>query len=83
MIEAEDVLIEHLTDEHEVDGHDFGSGEANIFVLTNDFRKAFVELKSILEAEGFWEGVRIAYREVGKDQYSVLWPQGLKDFSVA
>jgi hypothetical protein len=82
MIEAEETLIEHLTTEHEVDGHDAGSGETNIFILTDDFERAFIEVKSILQAQGFWEGIRIAYREVGKSQYSILWPKGLKEFSV-
>lgn len=83
MTVAEDALIAQLTDEHEVDGHDAGSGETNIFVLTNDFGAAFIETKAILDAEGLWEGVQIAYRDVAKSEYTVLWPNDLKEFSVA
>ena len=83
MIVVEDALIEQLTDGHEVDGHDSGSGEINIFMLTNDFGRAFEEVKSILHAEGMWKGVRIAYREVDKSRYTVLWPQGLREFIIA
>lgn len=82
LIEAEDALSEQFTDKHEVDGHDVGSAEMNIFVLTNDFGKAFEEAKVILQAEGLWKGVRLAYRETDKSRYTVLWPKGLKEFKV-
>ncbi|MDX9838919.1 MAG: hypothetical protein RBT39_15275 [Azoarcus sp.] len=83
MIETEDALIAHLTDIHEVDGHDAGSGETNIFILTDDFGRAFDEVKTILQAEDRWKEVRVAYRDIDESEYSILWPQGLKDFSVA
>jgi hypothetical protein len=83
MIEVEDTLIEHLTEAHEVDGHDIGAGEMNLFVLTNDFRKAFGEVKALLREENLWTDIRVAYREIEKNQYIVLWPQNLKGFSVA
>lgn len=83
MIEAENALIENLTDVHDVDGHDVGSSELNIFVLTNNVEKALDEVKATLEAKGFWTYARIAYREIGKSEYTVLWPKGLKVFHVA
>jgi hypothetical protein len=82
MIEVEDVLIDRLSELHQVDGHDFGEGKMNIFLHTNNFKNAFAEVKAILEENGHWDGVRVAYREINKNKYIVLWPIGLKDFSV-
>lgn len=83
MIEAEDTLIARLSEFHEVDGHDAGSGEVNIFILTNDFEKAFDEVKTILQDEGLWVDTRVAYREINKSEYTILWPEGFSGFNVA
>lgn len=83
MVEIEDVLTERLTELHEIDGHDVGSGEVNIFILTNDYEKAFDEVKAALKGRGLWVDARIAYREIDKSEYTVLWPKGLNEFSVA
>lgn len=83
MIAAEDALIEQLSVLHEVDGHDAGVGEVNIFILTNDYRKAFDEAKAALEGKGFWADACVAYREIDKSEYTVLWPEGLNEFNVS
>jgi len=36
MIEIEDALIQGLSEGNEVDGHDAGSGEMNIFIRVDD-----------------------------------------------
>jgi hypothetical protein len=82
VIEVESVLIDGLTADSEVDGHDAGSGETNIFIRTNDPIQAFDEIKSILGSRDFWVDTRVAYREVGKDDYIVLWPAGLANFRI-
>jgi len=82
MIEVEGVLIERLSELHEVDGHDAGAGEVNIFIHTNDIGKAFDEVKAALQGENLLAGARIAYREVNKSKYTVLWPDGLKEFNI-
>ena len=83
MIEIEDLLIEQLSDDSQVDGHDQGSGEVNIFILTNAPERAFGDAKEILAARGLLTRARVAFREVGGDEYTVLWPKGLKRFEVA
>lgn len=83
MIKAEDALIERLSELHEVDGHDAGVGEVNIFILTNDFGKAFDEVKAVLQDEDLWVDARVAYRDVKGGEYTILWPEGLNEFSVA
>lgn len=82
MVEIENLLIEQLSDGSEVDGHDAGSGETNIFIQTNFPKEAFVEIKKIFAERDLLAEVRAAFREIGKDEYKVLWPEGLKKFSV-
>jgi hypothetical protein len=83
MVGIEDTLIERLSAANEVDGHDAGSGEMNIFIRTDDPERAFAEIEGILGSRDFWVDARVAYREVGGDQYVVLWPTSLTDFRVA
>lgn len=78
----EDRLDESITDA-EVDGHDIGSGQINIFIHSNDPVDTFQIIKNILEKEYFiLENIKVAYREIGKDQYIPLWPKNLIDFDV-
>src|ERR1700730_18667756 len=79
MINVEEVLIEKLSDENEVDGHDAGSGEVNIFVLTNDPNRAFNQVKAILSGHGLWGDARVAYREIAGSNYTILWPMDLTE----
>lgn len=65
-----------------VDGHDFGSGEMNIFIETDEPRDAFADAADCLGADPRWANVRAACRPIDGDPYEVLWPQGLQEFSV-
>jgi hypothetical protein len=82
MVSVEELLIAKLTKQSKVDGHDFGTGETNIFVHTDDPRRAFTEIKSILSGHRLWPDAVIAYRQMDGTEYSVLWPQGTKAFNV-
>lgn len=75
LIEIEDRLIEGLSSKAEVNGHEIGQNEADIFISTDDPQGAFEELKTILTSHGRWDGVRAAFRETSEDEYAVLWPQ--------
>ncbi len=80
MVGVEELLIAKLTAQSEIDGHDFGGGGTNIFVDTDDPRRAFEEIKSILSEHSLWSDARIAYRHVDGTEYHVLWPQGPHHF---
>ena len=82
LIEVEDALIEKLSDDNEVDGHDAGSGEVNIFIRTDDPERALKQVEDILGGHVFWVDVRVAYREVAGNEYTILWPKGLAEFRV-
>lgn len=82
IVQAEDRLIESLSDEITVDGHDIGAFEANIFILTHDPISTFGKVRNILGQDPIWTGVRVAYREVTGSDYFILWPEGLRSFQI-
>ena len=82
LVEIEDALIANLSGESEVDGHDAGSGEMNIFVMTDRPQTTFDEIKAILSSRELWLSVRAAYREVTGSDYTILWPEGLTEFKI-
>jgi hypothetical protein len=70
--------------ENAVDGHDMGSGEANIFILTPDPQKTFRQLIPVLERTGRMSALTAAYRHTDEDSYHILWPENSsRQFSVA
>jgi hypothetical protein len=68
---------------HEVDRHDVGLCEVNIFIHTDDPKISFREAAKILGEQEYWSQVRAAYREVTGSEYTILWPEGISEFSVA
>jgi len=83
MVNVEDVLIERLSEQCEVDGHDFGVNEANIFVHTNDPHRAFEEVRTILLGHKLWPDTRIAFRPIDGNEYTVIWPEGTATFNIS
>ena len=83
MISLEDDLIRELGDTGDVDGHDIGAGETNIFILTPQPEIAFLRAKEILERAQLLGAVSAAYRHVTGQTYTVLWPAHRQEFSVA
>lgn len=74
LVALEDELIVQLEDLAEVDGHDCGAGEMNIFILTDDPLAAFERAISLLSELGLLEKVTAAYRLLDGEDYSVVWP---------
>jgi hypothetical protein len=66
-------LVEPLAD---VDGHDMGSGEINIFILTADPVATFERAKPLLSDASLLNKVVVAYRELLSDNFTVIWPEG-------
>lgn len=68
----------------EVDGHDLGSGEINIFVLTADPVATFERAKTLLAGASLLNKVGSAYRDFRSDRYIVIWPANSADvFTIA
>lgn len=83
MIEIEDALLANLSAENDLDGHDAGSGEVNIFIRTDDPKRAFNEVEAAFGTRDLWIDARVAYREVVGSEYTILWPKDLTEFRVA
>lgn len=82
LVSLEDVLIEQLPDGSELDGHDMGLGQANIFIDTDCPETTFQTIQRLLETPCARPGLKAAYREAGSDRYKVLWPAGSETFEV-
>ena len=78
MVALEERLIADLGTSAEVDGHDFGSGTANIFIFTTEPEMTFWRVRQRLQQEGRLESVTAAHRLVNVDDYTVIWPKDSK-----
>ena len=76
MVALEDDLTEELGDSADVDGHDAGSGETNIFIFTSDPAATFHRVRPVLERTQRLQAVTAAYREVEGERHTVIWPEG-------
>ena len=83
LVALEDVFIKELGSVAIVDGHDFGLGEFNIFALTDKPREAFSAVQRIAAQQGAVDAMRAAYRELTADDFVILWPPSLTEFTVA
>jgi hypothetical protein len=83
LVTLEGDLAAVLGDSADVDGHDCGSGESNIFMTTSDRVAAFQKVTPVLERTGRLRGVTAACRQVRGDRYTVLWPDSQREFTVA
>jgi uncharacterized protein DUF695 len=83
LIAIEDALITELGDTADVDGHDCGSGEMNIFIFVNEPEKIFETIRPVLAKRKKLEKVVAAYRETDGEEYTTLWPIGFhKPFKI-
>jgi len=78
LIRLEDQLINKLGSSADVDGHDCGSGEMNIFILTNDPMGTFQKIRPLLARKLWLRVSAAAYREIEGENYTVIWPEGLQ-----
>lgn len=84
MMKLEDELRLELTGAAEVDGHDMGCGEINIFILTTNPIAIFNQIVPVLNKHKLLKEIRSAFRLVSEDDYTVIWPEHLTDeFSIA
>lgn len=82
LVALETKLIEELGESATVDGHDFGWGKFNIFILTDEPVTAFTQAHNVVLNEGIVKDLRSAYRKTDREDYIALWPSPLTKFSV-
>lgn len=75
LIELENLLLEELKALGSVDGHDFGSGQCNIFVITSNPQILCSALSESLLGQHDLHDFKIAYRPLSESKYTVFLPQ--------
>jgi hypothetical protein len=83
LVSFEEHLIDHLRAFAKADGHDFGCGQFNIFILTDYPVKAFEAAEDIRRTELPTYLPIVAYREWLGEEYIVLWPPGQTEFQIS
>ena len=73
LVEIEEELMQALEPEHIVDGHDFGSGEGNIFIHTNDPAEVVKAVRKCLGSERMAKA-KVAFRSFDSEDFSWLHP---------
>jgi hypothetical protein len=82
LVAIEEKLISQLVGIATVDGHGFGSGEFDIFILTDDPDKVFEMIKGILDRQEQLPAYRAAYRAKKGEDYVIVWPPTLTRFRI-
>lgn len=72
----ERALVEPLRDTAQLDGHDIGSRDINLFIMTADPASTFRRAKPALERLQLLDRVTAAYRLEGGVRFTVVWPLG-------
>jgi hypothetical protein len=74
LLDLEKEMEIHIGNDHEVDGHDFGCSEMNIFIHTDDVEAAFFDIQKVVSINTF-PGLKVAYRLLEAEEYTLLWPK--------
>ena len=82
MVELEETIIKELGSLGDVDGHDIGSDEANIFIMTDEPKLAFERIQTLVGMKYLMPDMKVAYREVGKETFTMIHPLGLAHFAI-
>ena len=83
LVALEDSLIKYLPASSKVDGHDGGTGEFNIFILTDDPEGTLDAADTIRLRSSTIQKPVAAYRPVRGENYVVLWPPDYEGFSIS
>ena len=78
----EEALLSVIGETAKVDGHDCGSGEMNIFIITEDPVATFKLVQQTDEAIRPNKKMRAAYRLRHTEEYICLWPPELTHFHI-
>ena len=75
LVRLEDEL-ESVVRAGEVDGHDWGSNEANIFILTEDPATVLQSCMPVIAEAGLMPSFSAGCRLLAEEAYARLWPAG-------
>jgi hypothetical protein len=83
LVTWENMLTQHLAPTVEVDGHDLGSGEFNVFVFPDDPSRTFQKIHELPETKLLSGSMTAAYRPVDGEESVLLWPLDATQFNLA
>ena len=84
LVVLEDLLVKKLPLGSVVDGHDFGTDEFNIFILTDQPEQTFQAVEQTIQLfRPPHQSLRAAYRELVRNNFVILWPPTLREFKIA
>jgi hypothetical protein len=85
LISLEEYLIQSLAADCAalVDGHDFGMGEFNVFIHTDEPREFFTRVGDLIGDQRPDLPVSAGFRASDDEEYTSLWPPSSAAFSVA
>ena len=67
-------LAQTLADSAEMDGHNAGTSDIDVFIITSDPASTFRRCKPVLEPLQLLDRVVAAHRFVGGLRFKVIWP---------
>jgi hypothetical protein len=73
-IEEELIAACQKTGVGQVDGHDIGSGEMNIFIIVSDWTQGVSFLKNYMKT-ALWAKKAVAAKRQLDGKYEVIWPE--------
>jgi hypothetical protein len=76
LLTLEDQLIQTVGECVEVDGHDIGASEANIFIECDDPEAMFNACVPVVERAGLLGLLSAGHRPLRGDTYTRVWPVG-------
>ena len=82
LIAFEDRISEAISSVDEVDGHDMGGNEMNIFIMTESPKAALERVMIAVPELKDQNDFKAAFRLLDGEQYTALWPNNLIGFSV-
>jgi len=77
-VDLEDQLAHALGENADVDGHDIGSGQTNLFIFTSDPSATFEAAKPVLQKAKMLNSLTAAFRDLDGEDYTVIWPSDSK-----
>ncbi len=82
LVEFEETLAAELGSIGELDGHDVSPSEFNIFIVTDEPLIAFEKAHQMIRTQKLRYPMRAAYRELTGEEFTILWPASLTQFTV-
>ncbi len=82
LVSFEEALSSVLGQMAKLDGHDFGAGEMNIFILTDHPIATFNLVQQTDESTRPGGDMKAAYRQINGEDYVCLWPPELSHFQL-